>query len=224
MAASTATASPTSTRGADASGRASSCSMSSQTATLIRLSEVLSRNCAKQRQASFDEAGRSSNLLTYSLTHLLTYSLTHLLTYSLTHLLPAPLPPFLYAGSCPIKKTTPCLAVASLECRIWRGRVSPTPSCPRSSRVWGSSLRRVLASQALRLYTYSNMHIGLGLDVQSPRCPRLWLWGSVSTTKGRAEVVANYCTSYTGPSLRTQWCTEPPRGRQHRASEGWGSS
>ena len=76
MAASTATASPTSTRGADASGRASSCSMSSQTATPIRLSEVSSRNCAKQRQASFDEAGRSSNLLTYSRTHLLTYSLT----------------------------------------------------------------------------------------------------------------------------------------------------
>jgi hypothetical protein len=79
MAASTATASPTLTRGADASGRASSCSMSPQTATPIRLSEVSSRNCAKQRQASFDEAGRSSNLLTYSLTHLLTYSLTHLL-------------------------------------------------------------------------------------------------------------------------------------------------
>ena len=92
MAASTATASPTSTQGADASGRASSCSMSSQTATLIRLSEVSSRNCAKQRQASFDEAGRSSNLLTYSRTHLLTYSLTHLLTYSLPPLPPSPLP------------------------------------------------------------------------------------------------------------------------------------
>ena len=75
------------------------------------------------------------------LTHLLTYSLTHLLTYSLT---PSP-SPFLpssltysrlcYAGSCQMQKTTPCSALTRGGCRRGGGRVSPTPSCPSSSRL-----------------------------------------------------------------------------------------